>query len=197
MEKKVEIPTYCLFQGCYNPVFEEEIRKGKDKCWQYNQLSPNDHKRQQEILADLLGQMGDNVIITPPFWCDYGYNITVGHSFYSNHNLIITDGAKVIFGDHVFIAPNCCFTTAEHAIDPEQRKAGLEIAKPITIGNNVWIGAGTTVLAGVTIGDNSVIGAGSVVSKSIPPNVVAVGVPCKVLRSITEEDKTRYPFYQV
>lgn len=99
------------------------------------------------------------------------------------------------FGNNVFIAPNCCFTTAEHAIDPQQRRDGLEIAKPITVGNNVWIGAGATVLAGVTIGDNSVIGAGSVVTKSIPGGVVAVGVPCKVMRKITEEDKHRYPVF--
>ncbi len=144
----------------------------------------------------MLGHMGDHVIITPPFWCDYGYNISVGDYFYSNHNLVITDGAEVSFGDNVFIAPNCCFTTAEHAIDPEQRKAGIEVAKPIIIGNNVWIGAGSTVLAGVTIGDNTVIGAGSVVTRSIPGNVIAVGVPCKVQRKITEEDRFRYPVYQ-
>ena len=140
--------------------------------------------------------MGKDVIITPPFWCDYGYNITLGDYFYSNHNMIITDGAKVTFGDNVFVAPNCCFTTAEHSIDPEQRKAGIEVAKPITIGNNVWIGAGSTIVAGVTIGDNTVIGAGSVVKKSIPENVIAIGVPCKVLRTITEEDKHRYPIYE-
>ena len=132
----------------------------------------------------------------PPFWYDYGYHISVGDYFYANHNLVITDGAEVIFGDNVFIAPNCCFSTAEHAIDPEQRKAGMEMAKPITVGNNVWIGAGAIILAGVTIGDNSVIGAGSIVKKSIPANVVAAGVPCRVLRKITEEDKTRYPVWQ-
>ncbi len=87
------------------------------------------------------------------------------------------------------------FYTAEHPIDPEQRKSGLEIAKPITIGNNVWIGAGSTILAGVNIGDNTVIGAGSVVTKSIPDNVVAVGIPCKVVRKITQEEKYRYPMY--
>ena len=190
------VPVDCYFQGCYNPQFGKEIEKCKDQCYKYNQLSPNDRAAQKEILAGLLGKMGKDVMITPPFWCDYGYNITVGDFFYSNHNLIITDGAKVTFGDHVFIAPNCCFTTAEHSIDPEQRKAGIEIAKPITIGNNVWIGAGSTILAGVTIGDNAVIGAGSVVKKSIPANVVAVGVPCRVLRAITEEDKRRYPMYE-
>lgn len=192
---KIEVPLNCLFQGCYNPAFEEEIKKGKEKCHRYNQLSPNDREAQAEILAELLDKMGREVVITPPFWCDYGYNISVGDYFYSNHNLIITDGAKVTFGDHVFIAPNCCFTTAEHAIDPQQRMAGLEIAKPITIGNNVWIGAGSTILAGVTIGDNTVIGAGSVVTKSIPSDVVAVGVPCKVMRKITEQDRHRYPMY--
>ena len=193
MIEKPIVPINCFFQGCYNPAYEEEIRKGKEKCFKYNQLCPNDREAQQIILQDLLGKMGKETIITPPFWCDYGYNITVGDNFYSNHGMIITDGAKVTFGDNVFIAPNCCFTTAEHAIDPEMRKAGVEIAKPITVGNNVWIGAGSIILAGVEIGDNTVIGAGSVVTKSIPRNVVAVGVPCKVLRKITEEDKTSYP----
>ena len=196
MSERPEVPLNCLFQGCYNPAFEEAIRKGKEKCYRYNQLCPNDYAAQRKILAELLGGMGENVIFTPPFWCDYGYNITVGNDFYANHNLIITDGAKVTFGDNVFIAPNCCFTTAEHPLDPDQRKAGLEIAKPITIGNNVWIGAGSTILAGVTIGDNTVIGAGSVVKKSIPGGVVAVGVPCKTLRKITEADKTRYPLHK-
>lgn len=140
--------------------------------------------------------MNENTIITPPFWCDYGYNISVGDYFYSNHNLIITDGAKVTFGDNVFIAPNCCFTTAEHALDPEMRKTGIEIAKPITVGNNVWIGAGSTVLAGAVIEDNTVIGAGSVVKGEIPANVIAVGIPYKVLRPITEADKTRYPMFK-
>lgn len=196
MSKRPEVPINCFFQGCYNPAFEAEIEKCKDKCYAYNQLNPNDRAAQQKILKELLGKMNENTIITPPFWCDYGYNISVGDYFYSNHNLVITDGAKVTFGDNVFIAPNCCFTTAEHALDPEMRKAGIEIAKPITVGNNVWIGAGSTVLAGAVIGDNTVIGAGSVVKGEIPANVIAVGVPCKVLRPITEADKTRYPIFK-
>lgn len=196
MENKPEVPVNCFFQGCYNPAYEAEIQKGKAKCFRFNQLSPNDRSAQQTILQTLLGRMGKETIITPPFWCDYGYNIEVGDFFYANHGLIITDGAKVTFGDHVFIAPYCCFTTAEHAIDPELRKRGVKIAKPITVGNNVWIGAHATVLAGVTIGDNSVIGAGSVVTRDIPANVVAVGVPCRVMRPITEEDKTAFPWYK-
>lgn len=196
MAERVDNPIGYLFDANYNPKIEAVIAACKDKCWRYNQLSPNDREGQMKILSDLLGGMGESVTFVPPFWCDYGYNISVGDYFYANHNLVVTDGAKVTFGDNVFIAPNCCFTTAEHAVDPGQRKAGMEVAKPITVGNNVWIGAGATILAGVTIGDNTVIGAGSVVKKSIPANVVAVGVPCRVLREITEEDRRRYPVWQ-
>ena len=107
-------------------------------------------------------------------------------------NCIILDEAKVTFGDNVFIAPNCGFYTAGHPLDVEQRNKGLEYAYPITIGNNVWIGAHVCVLPGVTIGDNTVIGAGSIVTKNIPANVLAAGNPCKVIRNITEEDKLKY-----
>ena len=100
------------------------------------------------------------------------------------------------FGDNVFIAPNCVFSTAGHAIDSEQRGRGLEIALPITVGDNVWIGANVTVLPGVTIGSNTLIGAGSVVNKDIPEGVIAVGNPCKVMRKITEEDKKKYPIFE-
>lgn len=196
MSGKLNIPLNCFFKACYVPEIEEEINKCKQKCFQYNQLNPADFDGQQKLIKQILGKTGKSVIVTAPFWCDYGYNITVGEYFYSNHNLVINDGAGVTFGDNVFIAPNCCFTTAEHAIDPEMRKEGVEIAKPITVGNNVWIGAGSTILAGVTIGDNTVVGAGSVVTKSLPANVVAVGVPCRVLREITEADKRSYPIFE-
>lgn len=107
-------------------------------------------------------------------------------------NCVILDGAKVTFGDNVFVAPNCGFYTAGHAMDVEQRAQGLEYAYPIKVGSNVWIGAHVCVLPGVTIGDNTIIGAGSVVNKSIPANVLAVGNPCRVLRRITEADKEKY-----
>lgn len=196
MKDKPYVPLNCFFKGSYNPVYETEILKCKVKCHRYNQLSPDDVSGHAEILAELIGKAGKNPVFVPPFWCDYGYNIEVGDNFYANHNFVVQDGAKVTFGNNVFIAPNCTFTTAEHAIDAQMRAEGIEIAKPIKVGNNVWIGAGSVVLAGVTIGDNSVIGAGSVVKKDIPANVVAVGVPCKVLREITEDDKRTYPFYQ-
>ncbi len=190
---RVDNPTGRLFKACYNDSLADVIARAKDQCYRYNQLHPGDREGQTRLLRNLLGGMGENVMICQPFWCDYGYHLSVGSNFYANHNLVVTDGALVTFGDDVFVGPNCCFTTAEHAIDPGQRRVGMEIAKPIAVGNNVWIGAGVTVLAGVTIGENSVIGAGSVVTRDIPANVVAVGSPCRVLRAITEEDKTRYP----
>ena len=107
--------------------------------------------------------------------------------------MTILDGAKVTFGDNVFIAPNCVFSTAGHAIDSEQRNRGLEIALPITVGDSVWIGANVSGLPGVTIGRNTIIDAGSVVTKDIPDGVIAVGNPCKVIRKITEADKKKYP----
>ena len=147
-------------------------------------------------MKKILGKMEGMPVITAPFYCDYGINTSVGRNFYTNHNVTILDCTKVTFGDNVFIAPNCVFSTAGHAIDSEQRGRGLEIALPITVGDNVWIGANVTVLPGVTIGSNTIIGAGSVVNKDIPEGVIAVGNPCKVMRKITEEDKKKYPVFE-
>ena len=130
--------------------------------------------------------MGEGGTIVSPFFCDYGYNIHIGANFFSNTNLTILDGAKVEIGDNVFIGPNVGIYTAEHHLNAAKRVEGIEFAYPISIGNDVWIGGGTTILAGVKIGDGSVIGAGSVVTKDIPEGVVAVGVPCRVLKKIEE-----------
>ena len=188
-----------MLNGCFYNAEDTSLKndriKVKDLCFKYNSLPSSMEKERTKLIKQILGKTGEKICIESNFFCDYGYNIEVGENFYINHNCVILDCAKITFGDNVFIGPNCCITTAEHAIDPEMRKAGVEIAMPVVIGNNVWIGAGSTILAGVEIGDNSVIGAGSVVTKSIPSNVVAVGVPCKVLREITEKDKTTYPIY--
>lgn len=196
MTEKEKAAAGYLYNANYDEEILADISRGNDLCHEFNQLKPSEREAQSRILEKIFGRMGQNVTVNTPFWCDYGYNTTVGDYFFANHNCQILDGGKVTFGNHVFIAPNCCFTTAEHAIDAEQRNEGLEVALPINIGNNVWIGAGTTVLGGVTIGDNTVIGAGSVVTKDIPANVIAVGVPCRVLREITEADKNRYPRYE-
>lgn len=177
----------------YNANYDEELIKErmnvKDKCFEYNNIKPSNIEDRTKLMKEILGKYKDNFFIEQPFMCDYGYNIEIGENFYSNHNLIILDANKVKFGNNVFIAPNCGFYTAGHPLDYEIRNKGLEYAKPITVGNNVWIGANVIVLPGVTIGDNVIIGAGSVVTKDIPPGVIAVGNPCKVMRKITEEDK--------
>ena len=123
----------------------------KEVCYELNSLRPSQKKERESIIRRLFGKTGKSFLIEQPFYCDYGYNIEIGENFYSNVNCVILDGAKVTFGDNVFVAPNCGFYTAGHALDAEQRIQGLEYAYPITIGNNVWIGAQVCVLPGVTI----------------------------------------------
>lgn len=189
MTEKEKMLNQMLYDANYDGALKAERIHAKELCHQYNQLHPAQEEEQREILLQLLGKTGENFCITAPFWCDYGYNIVLGENFYSNHNMVILDCAKVTFGDNVFVAPNCGFYTAGHPIDLERRNQGLEYAYPITVGNNVWIGAGVQVMPGVTIGDNVVIGGGSVVVKDIPSDSVAVGNPCKVVRKITEADR--------
>ncbi|MCQ2465872.1 MAG: sugar O-acetyltransferase, partial [Oscillospiraceae bacterium] len=181
----------------YDANYEAEITAKReecaDLCYEFNSCRPSDTVKQNELIHKILGSVKGNAVITAPFYCDYGCNISVGDNFYTNHNVTILDGAPVTFGDNVFIAPDCVFSTAGHPIDAEQRNKGLEIALPISVGNNVWIGTHVSVLPGVSIGDNTVIGAGSVVNRDIPAGVVAAGNPCRVIRKITEEDKKKYP----
>lgn len=181
-----------LYDANYNEEIVNDLEKAKDICYEYNKLKPSDTENQKMIMSKLLGRAGEGLRIVAPFYCDFGYNIEMGENFYANHNCVILDGAKVTFGDNVFIGPNCCFSTAGHPIDSEERNSGYEFAYPITVGNNCWFGAGVTVLPGITIGDDVVIGAGSIVTKDIPSGVIAVGNPCKVMRKITEEDKMLY-----
>ena len=185
-----------LYDANYDKDIVDARTKCADLCYEFNHCKPSDTKKQTELLHQILGEIKGDIVITAPFYCDYGFNISVGKNFYTNHNCTILDGAKVEFGDNVFIAPNCVFSTAGHAIDAEQRGKGLEIALPIKVGNNVWFGANVSVLPGVTIGDNTIIGAGSVVNKDIPSGVIAVGNPCRGIREITEKDKEKYPIWR-
>lgn len=196
MKEREKAQQGYLYDANYDKEIVDERTRCADLCYEFNLCRPSDTAKQQELLNRMLGSIKGNPVITAPFYCDYGFNITIGENFYTNHNVTILDGAKVTFGDNVFIAPNCVFSTAGHAIDSEQRAKGLEIARPITVGNNVWIGANVSVLPGVTIGSSSIIGAGSVVNKDIPEGVIAAGNPCKVIRKITEEDKKKYPVFE-
>ncbi len=191
MNEKEKMLKHKLYDANYDFELLEERKVAKELCYDFNNLRPSDGEGQKYIMDKLFGKTPENFCIIAPFWCDYGYNIEIGENFFANHNTIILDGAKVKFGSNVFVAPNCGFYTAGHPIDAERRNQGLEYAYPITIGDNVWIGAGVQVMPGVTIGSNIVIGAGSVVVKDIPNNVVAAGTPCKVIREITEEDKLK------
>ena len=155
-------------------------------CHRLEGLDPAEEEERLSLLKELLGRTGETLTINHGFKCDYGSNITVGEQFYANYNLVVLDCAPVVFGDNVFIAPNCGFYTAGHPLDYPTRNSGVEFAKAITVGDNVWIGGGVTVLPGVTIGSGAVIGAGSVVAHDIPVNVVAVGNPCKVIRTIKQ-----------
>ncbi len=183
MNEKEKMINGLHYDAADATLYAERI-KCKTLCFKYNQICPEQIAQRQEIIKKIVGKTKEIFHIEPNFYCDYGYNIELGDNFYSNHNLVILDCAKVTFGDNVFIGPNSGFYTAEHPLNAKERITGAEWAKPINVGNNVWFGGNVTVLAGVTIGDNTVIGAGSVVTKDIPSNVVAVGNPCKIIRKI-------------
>ncbi len=149
-----------------------------------NTSSEAESDRRLEILKELLGETGEGVWIEPPFFCDYGYNISLGKGSYLNFNCVILDCNTVQIGENTLIGPAVQIYAAYHSSSPEDRRTGLELAAPITIGDNVWIGGGAIICQGISIGDNTTIGAGSVVVKDIPANVVAVGNPCRVTRQL-------------
>ena len=172
----------------YSAIDEQllkELNEVKEIIHEYNALKPSQTLRRFQILKDLLGYVADDeIIVNQPFYCDYGKQIRVGKRFFANFNLTILDEARVTIGDDCFIGPNVSIYTACHSTDPVERNTRREWAEPVTIGDNVWIGGSVTILPGVTIGSNVTIGAGSVVTRDIPDNVVAVGNPCKVIKSL-------------
>jgi len=184
MSEKEKMLSGELYRADFDPELYSERINCKTLCSKYNMLLPNQIKEKTDLIKKIFGKTGNHFWIEPNFFCDYGYNIEIGENFYANHNCVILDPAKVTFGNNVFIGPNCGFYTAGHPLDSKIRNNGLEFARPINIGNDVWIGGNVCVMPGVTIGNNVVIGAGSVVTKNIPDNVVAVGNPCKVKRQL-------------
>lgn len=162
--------------------------KARQLCWEYNQSAP-DQQTRSELLKQLLGTCHTLTFIEPAFRCDYGFNIHTHGLAVINYNCVILDTSPVHIGAGAFIAPGVCLACAGHALDPEQRAEGIGTSRPITLEEDVWIGANAVVCGGVTIGKGSVIGAGSVVTRDIPAGVVAAGVPCRVIRPVTEADR--------
>ena len=160
-------------------------------CFCFNQTSPADGEKRAGLLRQLLPQMGKDVLILAPLHTDYGVRCRIGEGTFMNHNAYLMDCAPISIGKHCFIGPNCGIYTASHPLVAEERNLGLEIARPVILEDDVWIGGDVTILGGVTIGEGSVIGAKSLVTKDIPPHVVAAGNPCRVLRPITEADRIR------
>ena len=160
---------------------------------EYNALGQGDEARMRELMEQMFAEVGENCYIQPPFYANWaGEHVHLGSNVYANFNLTLVDDGHIYIGDKTMIAPNVTITTATHPVLPALRERGIQYNVDVHIGKNVWIGAGVIILPGVTIGDNAVIGAGAVVTRDIPANVVAFGVPCRVMRPIGERDETYY-----
>ncbi|MEU4695139.1 sugar O-acetyltransferase [Actinoplanes sp. NPDC023714] len=167
-----------------DPDIARESARAQRLAHEINMSDPADHARRRELLTELLGAFGEGSEIRPPFHCDYGYRTTVGARTFANFGLVVLDVATVTIGDDVQMGPNVQLLTATHPLEPGPRRDKWESAEPIVIGDNVWLGGGVIVCPGVTIGENTVVGAGSVVTKDLPPNVIAVGSPARVIRPV-------------
>ena len=177
-----------MIAGEYYIAMDEELAAerlaARQTIHRYNATLPEQFKERAQILKQLLGTCPKTAFIEPTFRCDYGYNIHLGKAFYANFGCVMLDVCPITIGDHVKFGPNVQLYTAAHPIDPEERATFKEFGKPITIGDKAWLGGGTIVVPGITIGEGSTIGAGSVVTKSIPPHVVAAGNPCRVIKEL-------------
>lgn len=190
--------NYILSGKMYNDLTPELIEAREKAVFltnEYNMSLGKSSKERELILRKLLKSVGEGVHFERTFRCEFGYNISIGNNFYANFDCIMLDGGGIEIGDNVLFGPRVGIYTSNHAANAWERTHGACYAKPVKIGNNVWIGAGVHINQGVTIGDNTIVGSGSVITKDIPANVIAAGVPCKVIRQITEADKTGYRPY--
>lgn len=170
----------------FDREFDKYLSYCQEECFAYNSLPPSRKEEKQAIIRRLFGSIGKNFVINSPFSCDFGFNIHVGENFIGNFNLTILDEADVAIGDNVFIGPNTSLCTVIHSLNPKERNEGQMCAKPIVIGNNVWIAANAVILPGVTIGDGAVVGAGSVVTKNVAPGTLVVGNPALKIKNIPQ-----------
>lgn len=176
-----------------DPEITKEQVKRLDRLYDYNMTRPTEEMKRQELLKEMLAEVGEGCYIEPPFHSNFGgRHVHFGKFVYANFNLTMVDDTHIYVGDYTMFGPNVIVATAGHPILPELREKQYQFNMPIHIGKRCWIGAGAVILPGVTIGDDTVIGAGSVVTKDIPANVVAVGNPCRVMREIGTHDRKYY-----
>lgn len=183
------LQTGLIYNDFDSDLFQRRIA-AKKLFRAYNRTEDEEVGLRNQILRQLFKKLGENVWIESDFRCEFGKNITIEDHVYINFGCVILDCAEVTIGAHALLGPNIGLYAVNHAADAEERISGGCSGKPIRIGKNVWLGGDVKVLAGVTIGDNTIIGAGSIVTKDIPPDVIAVGNPCRVIRKITAADKT-------
>lgn len=167
-----------------DPELAAESLRARRLQDRFNRTEADAARERRRILEELLGDIGPESEIRPPFFCDYGYQIRIGARVFANFGLVALDVASITIGDDVQIGPNVQLLTPTHPVEADLRRAKWEAAKPIVVGDNVWLGGAAIVLAGVTIGENTVVGAGSVVTRSLPADVIAVGTPARVTRSL-------------
>jgi maltose O-acetyltransferase len=167
-----------------DPELTEARRRARGLLYTLNHSRDGEVDLRRRIISELFGSTGAGTWIEPPFYCDYGSNITLGDAVYFNFNCVVLDPAPVTIGSHVMFRPNVQIYTATHPMDPTARRAGAEYALPISIGDEVWVGGSAVICPGVTIGARSVIGAGSVVTRDVPEGVFAAGNPCRVIRAV-------------
>jgi maltose O-acetyltransferase len=170
-----------------------DFARAQELLERYNRTAHAEQDERDGILRELIGHVGDGVDIRPPFHCEYGTRVSIGAGTFLNYDCLMLDVAPITIGAACQVASRVQFLTATHPIDPEPRRIGWESAKPITLGDNVWLSGGVIVCPGVTIGDDTVVGAGAVVARDLPAGVVAAGVPARVLRGIGDRDRIEVP----
>ena len=178
-----------LSGGMYDatdPQLAAERRRARDLCKSLNESHDSEQELRERIIRELFGSAGEAIWIEPPFFCDYGSNITLGSKVFFNFNCVILDPASVIIGSNVLFGPGVQVYTATHPINASDRRTWREFAQPVEIGSDVWLGGGAVICPGVRIGSRSVIGAGSVVTNDIPEDVFAVGNPCRLIRHLND-----------
>jgi maltose O-acetyltransferase len=166
-----------------DPELVADHLHAQDLLYRFNATRADAGEEKLALLMELFGHFGRGSVLKPSFRCDYGYNILIGRNVFVNYDCVFLDCNRITIGDDVQIGPAVQIYTAQHPTDPETRRSGLEFALPVTVGDNAWIGGGAILCPGVTIGANTVVGAGSVVTRDLPPSVIAVGNPCRVIRS--------------